>query len=254
MNFDPRSSKTVHTVSRILSLFSLEREEIGVREVSQILGLSPGSIHRLLSSMEGCGFLQKNVNRKYRLGERIFEFGLLFPLHSPLRKIVRPHAEDLAKTFRTNVQLAIPRKTQPYSAIIIDRIVSLEDPIFHSLPFTFDAPFHCSALGKSILAFLLPEEKKEVLREMVLTRYTKNTITRMKLLKAELNKIQKNGFSVDRGEIFEGLYCVGAPIFQNGRLVGSLSLSDSIGRINDKNVSEVAKVLKEKIAFISRQL
>ena len=241
-------------VSRILSLFSLEKEEIGVREVSQILGLSPGGIHRLLSSMESCGFLQKNINRKYRLGERVFQIGLLFPLHSPLRKIVRPHAEDLAKMFRTNVQLAIPRRTQPSSAIIIDRIISLDDPVFHSMPFALDAPFHCSALGKSILAFLPAEEKKNALREMVLTRHTKRTITGMRLLKAELNKIQKNGFSVDRGEIFEGLYCVGAPIFQNGRLVGSLSLSDAIGRINDKNVSEVAKALKEKIAFISRQL
>lgn len=241
-------------VSRILSLFSLEKEEIGVREVSQILGVSPGSIYRLLSSMEACGFLQKNVNRKYQLGDGIFEIGILYPLHSPLRKIVRPHAEDLAKTFRTNVQLAIPRKTRSDSAIVLDRITSLDDPVFHAISFHLSVSLYCTALGKSILAFLPSEEKKEVLRRMVLTQHTKNTITEMKLLKAEIKQIQKDGFSIDRGETLENLYCIGAPLFQNKKLVGALSLSDSTQRINEKNFREVAEVLKEKAAFISRQL
>jgi DNA-binding IclR family transcriptional regulator len=250
----PKSSKAVYMVSKILSLFSMEKEEIGVREVSQILGMSPASIYRLISSMEACGFLEKNANRKYQLGAGIYAIGVLYPFHSSLRKIVRPHAEDLAKTFRTNVQLAIHRKTCPDSAIIIDRITSLDDSSFHALRFHLTIPLYCTALGKAILSFLPLDEKKEVLQKMVLTRHTKSTITDIKVLKAEINQIQKDGFSIDRREILENLYCVGTPLFQNNKLVGALSFSDMAGRINEKNFREFAEILKEKATFISRQL
>jgi IclR family transcriptional regulator, KDG regulon repressor len=254
MNSDPKFSKTVNTLFRILSLFSPEKEELGVREVGKTLNLSPGSTYRLLFSMDACGFLQKNPNRKYQLGERLFEIGLLYPLHSPLRKIVRPHAEDLAKMFSTNVQVAIPRKTQVGTAIVIDRITSLDDPVFHDLPQHLSVSLYCTALGKSILSFLPPAEKKETLGKMVLKRHTKNTITQMSALRAEIDQIQKDGFSVDRGETLENLFCIGVPLFQGKKLVGALSLSDSLQRINKKNFHEVAEVLKEKAVFISRQL
>ena len=69
---EQKESKTVFNIAQILSLFSLEKDEIGVREASQILNLSAAKVHRLLSSLESCGFLEKNAHRKYRLGEKIF--------------------------------------------------------------------------------------------------------------------------------------------------------------------------------------
>ena len=76
----------------------------------------------------------------------------------------------------------------------------------------------------------------------------------MNVLRAEIDQIQQNGFSVDRGETLANLFCIAAPLFQNQNLVGALSLSDTTQRINTKNFHEVAEVLKERAAFISRQL
>ena len=250
---DPKESKTVLTIARIFALFSIEKEEIGVREASQILGIYPSSVYRLFSSLETCGFLEKNANKKYRLGQRIFEIGSLYPYHLSLRKIVQPHAEELARKYDAAAHLAIIRKHPPYSAIIIDRVNNLQSPsLIHRV--SLNVPLHSSGVGKALLAFLPLEKGEEVIKSLVLTKFTENTITDRSRLVLELKKIRKNGFATDRGELHPNVFCVGVPIFQNQKLVGSLSLSTSDKGINEKSDSAVAQFLKERGAFISRQL
>lgn len=249
-------SKAVFMISEILSLFSIQKEEIGVREVSQILNLHPSGVYRLLSSLGKCGFLEKDLRKRYRLGLRLFEIGSLFPDHFPLRRIVRPHVEQLAREFGATVRFAIPGKTSPYSAIVIDRVevesVRLAVPVPRV---SLNVPLHSSGLGKAILAFLPPEQARKVIKNLVLSKFTRNTIKNKKELYSELRRIrEKDGFALDRAETLDNVFCVGAPIFQNKILVGSLSLSDSVKRLNEKNCFEIGKVLKERTAFISAQL
>jgi IclR family KDG regulon transcriptional repressor len=248
-----QGSKTVRTLSRLLSLFSAEREAIGIREASQILHLPPANIHRLFFSMEEVGFLEKTADRKYRIGERLFEIGALFPHNSSLRKIVRPHAEELAQRFGASVFLAIPSQRTPHLAITIDNLQNWQSHFsVHRL--SLNIPIHCSGVGKAILAFSDPPQKKEMLKGIPLTRYTRRTIVSPQALRAELKKIRKEGFAVDRCEFYENLFGVAAPLLQDGRVVGAIGLTDSVRRLNPKNYRKFAKVLKEKAAFISRQL
>lgn len=248
-----RPSQTILTSAKILSLFSVEKEEISVREVSKILEIFPSRAHRLLSSLEACGFLVKNAQHRYRLGEALLELGSLYPFHLPLRKIARPHAEELVKKLRTNVQLAIPSRLQPHSVIVIDRIFNFESfPLIHRLSFNF--PLHCTAMGKAILAFLPAAPKRAIFREMKLVRYTRSTITNLQELKAELSQIKKKGFATDRGEFHEGIHCVAAPIFENEQVIAAMSLPDIGEAIYQPQFGEMVQALKEKAAFISRQL
>lgn len=248
-----KESKTVYTIAQIFSLFSMEREEIGIREASQILGIYPSNIHRLFATLEKCGFLEKNENRRYRLGEKIFAVGSLYPFSFPLRKIVRPHAEELAKIHNTGVHFGIISKHPPYSVIILDRIINFESSSqIHRI--SYNIPVHTSGVGKAILAHLPIKERNQILASLVLTKFTENTITDKKRFLAALEKIREDGYAIDRAETHLNIFCVAAPIFQNEKVVGSLSLTDSGGRLNEKKFIEVGRALKERTEFISRQL
>jgi DNA-binding IclR family transcriptional regulator len=246
-------SKTVRTIARLLSLFSVEREAIGIREASQILRLPPANVHRLFSSMEDVGFLEKTADRQYRIGEKLFEFGALFPHNYSLRKIVRPHAEELAQRFGATVLLAIPSQRTPHLAITIDHLQNWQSH-FSVQRLSLNVPMHCSSVGKAILAFSEPKKQKEALKGFPLPRYTHRTITSVKNLQAEIKKIRKEGFAIDRCELYENLFGVAAPLLQNGKVVGAIGLTDSLKKMNEKNFKKIAKVLTEKAAFISRQL
>jgi IclR family transcriptional regulator, KDG regulon repressor len=248
-----RGSKTVRTISRLLSLFSGEREAIGIREASQLLRLPPANIHRLFSSMEEVGFLAKTPDRRYRIGERLFEIGALFPHNYSLRKIVRPHAEDLAQKFGVSVLLAIPSQRTPHLVITIDHLQNWQSH-FSVQRLSLNVPIHCSGVGKAIFAFSDPKKQEEIFKGIPFSRYTRRTIYSPKILRAELKMIKKQGIAVDRCEFYEDLFGVAAPLMQNGKVVGAIGLTDSVERMNEKNVKKYAKVLVEKAAFISRQL
>jgi DNA-binding IclR family transcriptional regulator len=250
----PKGSKAVHTISRIFSLFSLERGEVGIREAGKLLGILPPTLHRLFSAMEADGILSKTSLNRYRLGERLFELGGLYSFHAPLRKIVRPHAEEMARLFGMNVHVAIPSQLHPHEVMTIDRVYSIQSPPLVQRV-GFRIPMHCSGVGKAIFAFLEPEKRAKILKEMSLVKYTRNTLTDARKLTSELEQIRKQGFALDRAEMYENVHCVAVPVFQNDRVVASLSMSDSSGRIkNRKSRDRIARALMDKSTFISRQL
>lgn len=245
--------KTIKITSQILSLFSMDKEEISLREVSKILSIYPSRAHRFLSSLVDCGFLEKRVNRKYGLGEAVFEIGMLYLNNLNLRKIVRPHAEELARMFNTNVHLAIPSIKNPYSAIIIDRVINLESSSDIVQRISYNVPLHCTALGKSILAFGDPK-KIEAFKNLKFTKFTNKTIITFENLQKEIKKIKKCGYSLDQGEFRENLYCIGVPIFKNERFIGAISLSDGKELIAKECAKKIIEILKQRAIFISRQL
>ena len=246
-------SKTVQTLSRLFSLFSPQKAEMGVRETSQLLQLPAANVHRLLQSLEETGLLEKTEDRRYRIGERLFEIGALYSHTLPLRKIVIPHAEELAEKFKTTVNFAIPSKRNPHLAITIDRF-----PDWHShlavQRMALNVPLHCTGVGKAIFAFYDPAKQEEILKRAPLTPYTPSTLTSLRALRSELRKIRQEGIAYDRGELYPNVFCLAAPLLQNGKVVGSISFTDTVERINERNCQKFARALKEKAEFISRQL
>ncbi len=88
---------------------------------------------------------------------------------------------------------------------------------------------YCTALVKTILAFLPSAEIDAYITTTRLNRNGPNTITSKKDLLKELNGIRNTGTAVNDEEAAIGLRCVAAPIFDHtGRPVYSISVSGPI--------------------------
>jgi DNA-binding IclR family transcriptional regulator len=208
----------------------------------------------LLKSLDACGFLEKNLHHKYRLGERIFSIGSLYPLHYPLRKIVRPHLEELAKVAGIEeVQLGILSIQQPYRAILLDRITSLScaNPINRIV---LNVSLYSTAIGKALLAFMGEEKRENILKEMFFKRYTENTITDIKSLISELEKIKENGISWDKEETHYDVVCAAVPLFNGSVCVGAIEIKVTPKNMNKQIIKKSVDKLRERALFISRQL
>ena len=246
------SSKTAEDILDILSLFSSETEELGISEVGRKLNLYPSKIHRLFLPLVRGGLLDQNpVSRKYRLGIKNFELGMLYISQNALRKITRPHMEALARKLATNVCLAILRN---HNAMIIDNIQQWHlGSLLHLI--TINVPLHSSAVGKVLLAHLPPDQQKSLLDSISLDKLTPKTITQPSLLEKELKAIQRQGYAFDFGETYNVLNSIASPIRnKDGTVIAAMSLDDKNTLLTERKSRQFLSELIYTTNFISKQL
>lgn len=253
-NFDYSGGyKTLKDFAKIASLFNtLQIEERSITEISKTLDMLPSKVSRMIRTLENEGFFEKNSeNGKYRLGVRFFELGMAYAFNFPLRKIIRPHLEQIFKELNLTTSWGILRNDK---VIVVDRIQNLNiDLLTHRIG--LNLPIHTTSIGKVLLAYLPEKEQDRILKSTNLVKFTNATIIDRKLIKEHLKLIQERGYATDEGETHEDLNCLAAPIRNgNGEVIAAINLMDEKTRTSAEKLFNFADYLKEKALFISRQL
>ncbi len=245
--------KTLKDLAKILSLFNnSQADEISVSNISKALEMFPSKVSRMLRTLESEGFFEKNLETgKYRLGIEFFVLGILYISHLPLRKIIHPHIEQIAKELNLTASWGILKDSE---VIIVDRIQNLTiDLVSHHIG--LNLPIHTTAVGKVLLAYLSEEEQGRILQSIDLIKFTDATIVDRRLIKENLELIKERGYSTDEGETHKNLNCIGAPIKNGaGDVIAAVSLMDEKSRTSAEKLFQFSDQLKEKALFISRQL
>ena len=208
---------------------------LALEEITQAVGLPKTSVHRLLYSMVKIGYVEQDpLSNLYALSGKFFELGRNALPYQRLTFLAKPFMQTLLLTFGESVNLAIP------SEGVAVYILVLESPKPHRVAATVGeiSYLHCTSVGKSIAAFLPPEEKEQFILRHGLPRRTSCTITARATLEEELEKVRAEGVAVDNEENTEGIICVGAPIFASeGRVIAALSISGPSIRVAQSMVS-----------------
>jgi DNA-binding IclR family transcriptional regulator len=106
-------------------------------------------------------------------------------------------------------------------------------------------PLHCSASGKLIMSQMRSAKRRALLENLVLTRYTHNTITSMDLLESELDRIRASRVGIDNEEYLHGLICVSVPITDaNGRIAAALAVQAPTARLTLARAMEYVPSLR----------
>jgi DNA-binding IclR family transcriptional regulator len=245
--------KTLRDLTKILLLFNtLQIEEWSVTEVSKSLNMLPSKISRMLGTIEKEGFLEKNPEtKKYRLGIRFFELGMIYAYHLPLQKIMRPHIEQMAKELNLTVGWAILRYNR---VIVVDRIQNQNIDLL-AQRIGLNLPIHTTAIGKVLLAHLPKKEQDRILESIDLKKLTDATVVDKRLIKKNLKIIRERDYSTDKGETHKDLNGLAAPIRNaNGDVIAAIHLMGNNSRPGAQEFFQFASYLKEKALFISRQL
>jgi IclR family KDG regulon transcriptional repressor len=245
--------KTIKDLAKLLNLFNnLNTEELSVAEISKVLAMSPSKVSRMLGTLEGEGIIEReNKNGKYRLGIMLFELGVTYAYHFPLRKIIRPHIEQMAKEIQVTVSWAVLKKNR---VIVLDRIQNIPIDIL-AYRVGLNMPVHSTSVGKVLLAHL-PEEKQEsILRSIDLNKVTDVTVTEPERIRQHLNVTKERGYATDEEETYEGVNCIAVPIRDgSGQVICAISLMDEKSRTSRDQLYKHIDYLKDKALFISRQL
>jgi DNA-binding IclR family transcriptional regulator len=223
--------KATHTTARIVSALATDTE-VGVTELADELDLSKASVHNHLATLERLGVVLSERGR-YRLGLRFLDLGMTVRDEMPVYAAAHKELADLADSTGESVSLVVPEFWEAVHAAVRNpernhRRVRLGSRL----------PLHATAAGKLLLATRPPDLIQAYVDDHGLDRLTNRTITVASDLRSELRRIRDRGLAFDRGEAFDGMRAVAAPVQPGEGPVAALTVQGPSERLTGKRLEE----------------
>lgn len=227
-------------------------QEIGVTELAKKLGMGKSSVYRLLATLAGQGYVEKNLQtERYRLTYKLFVVGSAAAERYGLKDLAAPVMERLSAETGETVNLGVLEKDR---VVNIHKVEGSQLLRIH-LELGRGVPAHATALGKVLLAGLGREELDRWLTTSRLTRLTPNTLTERRVLRQVLRQVAKHEYAIDNDECSVGLRCVAAPIRdRRGVVVAGVSISGPSQRLPAERLHRAALKVRAAAVEISRRL
>lgn len=212
----------------LLERIAQEGAPVSPSALSTALDLPKATIHRLLTTAEDEGFLQRDLDgRSYGPGVRLRKLSANTLSSQRVRTerllVMKALAEEVGET----CNLAAPGR---YGMVYLDR-VETHWPLRIQLPVGTQVPFHCTASGKMYLSSLRQDKLLRLLETMPLDPQTPASITDPRKLLDEIAATRARGYSTDDQEFMEGMAAIAIPICDDkSRLLTTLSIHAPIQR------------------------
>jgi IclR family transcriptional regulator, KDG regulon repressor len=116
-------------------------------------------------------------------------------------------------------------------------------------------PAYCSGVGKALLAFLPPAERKKVLASLTFKKMTPETIVSKAALEKQLLKFQSLGYCWEMNEWESGVGCVAAPVFGPAlQVIAAASVSGTTQQIDKRRIPSLGKMVMKYAGKMSSRL
>ena len=146
--------QSVDRALRIIEFLAENPTGAGITEISKSLGLSKGTVHRLISTLKERDFAYQSSNTQlYRLSYKILYLYNCISNNIDMFKVSRPIIRKFADKVDATVHLATLDEKRS-NIVYIDRI----EPMNSQKPFVMSsrvgkkAPCYCTAAGKILLS------------------------------------------------------------------------------------------------------
>ncbi|MGV8843263.1 MAG: IclR family transcriptional regulator [Pseudomonas sp.] len=210
------------SISRVLEIIeavSSAQRPMSPADLAYQLDIPKPSIHRLLTLLEGDGYLQINMRGLLVPGVRMLDIalGVLYSgrFKAPRQAILQRLSAEIGET----CGIAIPNGTE---MIYYDR-VQTDRPLQVHLPVGSHTPVWCTSSGKLYLSSLPRERRQRIINNLPLRQYARNTLINADALEAALLKTRLDDLGTDNEEFVDGLVACAVPITgRDGRLFACL--------------------------------
>lgn len=248
--------RQVGSVARALQIVELivggPSEGMTLSEVAKTVGGSKSAVLATLRTLVDFGYLRAvEGGPKYLPGMMLIRLGDLAADHDSLIAVARPILTQLSKKSGLTIRVA---RNEGGFPVFLDRVDGPGFVRFHTPLGIRELP-HVSSAGKAILAQLDDDQIKSVAKECGLVARTKKSITSLNELMKEIEKIRVDGFAIDDEEDAQGIFCVGAPIFDHfGKCLGAISATGVKTDLSDAQVAKLGNLVIKFADDLTKEL
>jgi DNA-binding IclR family transcriptional regulator len=239
--------KSLEKALRLLALFSPRTTQISINDMCKQLQIHRSVVYRLVVSLTAYGFLERADAHCYQVGKRAFEIGNLYVYGNSLVERAQPVLIDLVRATGWTAQLSVLDGT----AMLV--LATRESPAMVRAVADVGVrmPLHATAAGKAVLAHLPGRTLERLLGSAGLPAFTARTIMSMSVLRRELEKICRQGYAIHDGEWTEGLYGIGAPLFNHEGVFGAVVVAAPTSLLPSSDVEMLIEKTKRASEALS---
>ena len=244
----------VERAFRLLDLLATSDAGYSLSELARLLGMSKGSVHSLLKTLESSDVVEVDSERRYALGPHLYNLTQSYIRRSGLRRYALPAMRRLAALSDGTVFLG---QIEPDGVRIIERVEESGERSVLRVSARRGAliPLLAGAIGRAILASWPPARREKYLRSQTLPRFTERSMTGYDAYLAAVEETAHTGVGVDREEYLTGVNAVAAAIYGLDRqpiaLVWIVGFSAYFG---EDALTRTAEALRMETQAISRVL
>jgi len=236
----------------VIETIAASAKPVGITELAEAVKSNPHMITRILHTLVNMGWVIEEDGRKYSLGLRGFHH-----TSKPVGRLDLRKAGwgPLHKLWQETGECVHISRLDGDEYILIEALETTAHLARVTPAPGLRGVLYSNAPGKMLLAHAPRSLQKRVLKGR-LTKQGPKTITDPALLARELEKIRRQGFSMDNEEDVEGVVCVAAPVRDHtGTVVGAVcttalrmyytvgSLSREMGPKVIRCAEEISKIL-----------
>lgn len=215
---------------QILEVLAQAARPLTATEINARLGLPKPTIHRLVANLEQEGYLSRQLDgRSYLPGHKLRQM-MLGVMHASQFDL--PRHDVLVRLFGQvgeTCSISIPDGD---ALVYVDRVETTW-PLRLVIELGARVPLHATAAGKVCLAHMNPTSRDHFLQNALLHRHTERTLHSAEALRAEMQRIQDQGYGLDDQEFIPGMVGASVPALDKaGRVLAALTFHAPVQRMS----------------------
>jgi IclR family transcriptional regulator, pca regulon regulatory protein len=216
----------------VMKAFDEQHARLTLSDVARIVGFPRASARRALLTLQSLGYVESN-GRLFSLSPQVLTLARAYLASSPVPRVAQGFLENVSESLGESCSLSILHGDEVIyiARSTRKRIGSLHRDVGAHLP------AHCTSMGRVLLAALSDTELDAFIGAVRLQSFTPYTTITKSELRALIQKVRRNGYSLVDQELEIELRSICVPVHNaGGRVIAAMNVSAQASRTTKKQM------------------
>lgn len=246
--------KNVPAVARaraVLDMVSDYEPPLTVSEIARRLGLPKSTVHGLCATLVNLGLLSRTTDNGFKIGPHVMRWANAFNARSDVITEFAGLWDGLDVLSGETITLSVLEGAEV--VYIACRNSSSPLGVTFRIGMRLPAPF--TATGKAILSTWSDDQVRGIMINRWPEPLTANSVRHIDALVTELAETRARGFSIDNGQVKDGMWCFGMPVRDAAnKVIAGVAVSILATQVDRPTIDLVAANIRKIAEILSFRL
>lgn len=246
------TSPAVVRAVHILDVIAASKEPVGLADLARETGVPKSTLHGLCETLVKLRLIKRHANGGMVIGSYVMGWANAFLSQT-----------NITEEFRAvwDSSQAFAQETVTLSVLDGNEVIYLachngNRPLGVTFRIGMRLPAPYTATGKAMLSTLPSFEVADLVADAWPEPLTRLSVASYPALAEELVQVRRDGYSIDNGQMRDGMICFGAPVFDASgeRAIAGLAVSFVINEIDAQTGERIGRQMRDLADQLSERL